>query len=148
MIAEEPAKELIALLNKALAMEHAAAVQYGAHAEQISGPNAEPLMERLHEQADDEVRHAKTLRNLIGDYLLAVPTMQIGPTREADDELPSILEANLLSENEAIAVYEEILAKLLELKPQIMPIYAKMEHDIRHILMDEQEHVAELTRLG
>lgn len=148
MIPREINIELIALFNKALALEHSAAIQYGAHAEQISGPMSEPIMERLHEQADDEVRHAKTLRNLIGDYLLAVPTMQIGPTREADDELPSILEANILSEKDAIAVYEQILAKLDEVKPQIMPIYAKLEHGIRHILMDEQEHVAELTRLG
>ena len=56
--------ELIVLLNRALEMEHASRIQYLAHAEQIKGVDAEPLIARLKEIASDEGKAELTV--LIG----------------------------------------------------------------------------------
>lgn len=147
MIDKKLAVKYVGLLNKALSMEYAAAIQYGIHTEQISGPNAEPLMARLKDDQHDEEKHADILRNLIGDFLLAVPGSTVAEIKDAKTDISDILNVNILTENEAIDTYLDILDQLADDKDKLKPIYAKLEHDIRHILMEEQEHVAELERL-
>lgn len=143
----EDAKEFfVAYFNKALRMEVAAAIQYAAHAELITGPCSEPLMSRLQDSASDEMKHAEKLRGLIGDYLMGVPDMTMTPAKPASD-LKEILMTNIESEKEAIALYKKIHAYILARKEEISDVYETLEHDIRHILMEEQEHVAELQRL-
>lgn len=145
-------KELLGLLNKALAMEYSAAIQYRQHAEIITGAVAEPLMNRLEDSANDELKHARELSGLIGDYLLEVPGVDVAPVKEltAGAKLETILQTNIASELEAIAVYKDILKLLYEneLTDDIAPIYERLEHDIRHILMEEQGHIAELKRIS
>jgi len=141
--------ELLTLLNTALELEHAAAIQYFTHAQLLSGPGCEPLIARLEDSAKDEQAHAAKLRTLIGDYLLAVPSMGVAGTRTAGGLL-DILQTNLTSEREAIVQYQKILdwlhKALAENNANGLP-YHTLEHDIRHLLMEEQEHVAELARL-
>jgi len=48
---------LLKMLNHALELEYATYVQYLSHAELIDGENAEPLIERLKEIANDEKTH-------------------------------------------------------------------------------------------
>jgi bacterioferritin (cytochrome b1) len=55
------------MLNKALELEHAARIQYLAHAELVAGLNAEPIIERLKEIAGDEEKHEQKFRTLIGN---------------------------------------------------------------------------------
>ena len=139
-------KEIVALMNKALSMEYGAYIQYLTHAEMLTGPNCEPLIARLRELAGDEAKHACTLRDLISNHLLAEPLMDVAPTTPAKD-LSKILDVNLQDEYEAIDIYETIHEKIVENKSQLKYLHQFLEHAIRHILMEEEEHVAELSLL-
>jgi bacterioferritin (cytochrome b1) len=138
--------ELIKLLNQALELEHAARIQYLAHAELIKGLNAEKIIERLKEIASDEEKHEGKFRNLIGSYLDGEPTMKIGQTHPAK-EIPEILEVNLKDEKSAIDFYKRIYQKVVENKEQLPYAFETLEHEIRHIIVDEQEHTTELSVL-
>ncbi|MEM3736494.1 MAG: ferritin-like domain-containing protein [Candidatus Bathyarchaeia archaeon] len=139
-------EELIQMLNHALELEHAARVQYLAHAEQVSGINAEPLIERLKEIAEDEKKHEDMFRELIGSYLGGVPSMGMAETHQAKT-VDEILEVNLKDEKHAVDVYMGILEKIKEMKDEVKYEFFQLEHKIRHVLIDEQEHIAELKLL-
>jgi len=139
-------QELVDMLNKALEMEQAANVQYLSMAEQVDGLNAEPIIARLQEIANDEKEHAAKLRTLINDYLDGVPSMALAPTKKAST-IEEILKANLKDEKEAVDYYAQVHAKIVELKSELAYAYHTLEHDVRHILTEEQEHIAELRRL-
>ena len=130
-------KKLIELLNRALAMEYQAAIQYRTHAELIAGQDYEPIAARLKEIAGDEDGHAEKLRvriSMLGGVPETVPTK----VTVADKIEPS-LKINVNAEREAIAIYR-----------QILPLCRGneiLEHAIRHILMEEQEHTEELSQL-
>ncbi|MBD3272189.1 MAG: hypothetical protein GF384_06610 [Elusimicrobia bacterium] len=139
-------KQLVQLLNQALKLEHAARVQYLSHAECIQGNGAEPVISRLKEIASDEKEHEDMFRNLIGGYLGGIPTMEFGETGHAE-ERKTILEINLNKEKEAIDLYKNIYQKVIENKAELPYSFERLEHDIRHIVVDEQEHVSELSLL-
>ena len=142
----EANSKLVSMLNKALELEHAARIQYLAHAELVQGLNAEPIRERLKEIASDEGKHEEKFRTLISDYLQGVPCMGLAPTHDAKD-IPGILTVNLANEKEAIDFYKQIYRKVSELKESLPYAYETLEHEIRHIIIDEQEHVTELSIL-
>lgn len=139
-------QELINMLNQALELEQAARIQYLSHRELIDGLNAEPLMARLKDNADDEEKHEEKFRTLIGDYLGGTPSMKIAETHPAET-IQQILQTNLNDERHAVDVYQGILAKIVQLKDQFKYEYFQLEHEVRHILMEEQEHIAELKIL-
>ena len=103
-------EDIAKLLNEALQLEHAAYVQYLAHAELVDGLNAEPIIARLKEIAGDEAEHQKKFRTLIGDFLGGEPTMGVAETHEAKT-IKEILETNLKDEKHAVDVYKKILEK-------------------------------------
>ncbi len=138
--------ELIALLNKALELEHSARIQYLAHAELVKGINAEKIVERLKEIASDEQKHEGIFRNLIGSYLDGVPSMKIAETHPAK-EIKDILEINRKNEKEAIDIYKKIYKKILDNKDALPYVFETLEHEVRHVIVDEQEHTVELTLL-
>ncbi len=137
-------QELVAMLNQALELEHAARIQYLAHAELIAGVNAESVIERLKEIASDEQKHEEKFRTLIGSFLGGEPTMGLAPTHRAK-ELKKILEVNLKGEKDAIDFYKTIYEKVLENKAKLAYEFETLEHEIRHVILDEQEHVTELA---
>ena len=139
-------KELIKMLNSALQLEHAARIQYLAHAELVSGQYAEKVIERIKEIASDEDKHAKMFRELIGGLLDGVPTMDFGERHEAKD-LEDILTVNLRDEKKAMDLYKEIYKKVVSAKDQLPYEFETLEHEIRHVIIDEQEHVTELRLL-
>ncbi len=139
-------KELIQMLNRALELEHAARIQYLAHAELIKGINAEPIIERLKEIAGDEQKHEDMFRTMIGSYLGGEPVMTLAETHQADGT-QKILEINLKGEKDAIDFYKQIYRKIIENREK-MPYEAEtLEHQLRHVIIDEQEHVVELSTL-
>jgi bacterioferritin (cytochrome b1) len=138
--------ELVTMLNQALKLEHAARIQYLAHAEQISGVNAEPIISRLRELANDESKHEDKFRTLIGSYLGGIPSMELASTHTAKD-MVSILTVNLQDEKSAIDFYKKIHAKVIENKNALPYEFEVLEHEIRHIILDEEEHVVELKTL-
>lgn len=143
---EKIKEELIAVFNGALKLEHAARIQYLAHAELIKGVNSEKIIERLKEIASDEEKHEGKFRTLIGDYLDGAPVMELGDTHKAE-ELPGILRVNLKDEKTAIELYKTIYKKVMDNKTLLPYVFETIEHELRHIIIDEQEHVVELSRL-
>lgn len=146
MKATKVSKELVNMLNEALEQEHAAYAQYLSFAELIEGPYAEPLMERLKEIAEDEAGHQKKLRGLIADHLGAVPSTGTGKTYPAKTT-EGILQVSLKEEQVAVDFYTKILEKIKEEKGNLPYSFWTLEHEVRHIIIDEQEHIAELKRL-
>jgi bacterioferritin len=139
-------EELVQMLNKALELEHAARVQYLAHAELIKGPTAEKIIERLKEIASDEAKHEGIFRDLIGNYLNGEPAMSLAPTHRAS-ETKAILEVNLKGEKDAIDFYKQIYQKVTDNKNSLKYEFETLEHGVRHVIIDEQEHVTELSLL-
>jgi len=137
---------IVKLLNQALELEHAAAIQYLAHAEIIDGLYAEPIIARLKDTAGDEAKHAEVFRNLIGDILGGTPTMNVAKTFPGKD-IKQILEQNLKNEKEAIEIYTKILETIYNDKKNLPYEFQKLEHDVRHVIIGEQEHVSELKLL-
>jgi bacterioferritin (cytochrome b1) len=134
------------MLNKALELEHAARIQYLAHAEQINGLDAEPIIERLKEIAEDEKKHEEMFREMIGSYLDGVPSMGMAPTHPAST-VNKILEVNLKDEKHAVDIYMGIMQKIHEMKDELKYEFFQLEHKIRHVITDEQEHISELKLL-
>lgn len=139
-------EELVKMLNNALELEHAARIQYLAHAELVKGINAEPIIARLKEIAEDEKKHEEMFRELIGSYLGGVPSMGMAETHPAKT-ISEILEVNIKDEMHAVDVYTGILEKVREMKGELKYEYFQLEHKLRHIILDEQEHIAELCLL-
>ncbi len=139
-------KEIIDLLNQGLELEQAAYVQYLSHAELVDGLNAEPIIARLKEIAEDEKEHQVKFRTLIGDYLGGTPSKKIAETFEAET-IEEILKVNLKGEREAVDFYLQILEKIREEKENLPYEFWTLEHEVRHIIIDEQEHIAELKIL-
>lgn len=139
-------QELVDMLNRALELEHAARIQYLAHAELISGPGSEMVINRLKEIASDEKEHEDKFRNLIGGYLGGEPTMNLSETHKAKGR-EDILNTNLRDEKNAIDFYKEIYKKVMENKAELHYEFETLEHEIRHVIVDEQEHVVELSQL-
>jgi bacterioferritin (cytochrome b1) len=138
--------DLAKMLNQALELEHAARIQYLAHAELIKGMGAEKVIERLKEIASDEQKHEEQFRKLIGDYLGGEPSMGLAKTNPAKDA-KSILEVNLKNEKEAIDFYKQIYQKVGDNKKSLPYEFETLEHEIRHVIIDEEEHVTELSLL-
>ena len=143
---EKKKEDLITALNGALKLEHAARIQYLAHAELIKGVNSEKIIERLKEIASDEEKHEGKFRKMISDYLGGEPTMELAPTHKAGD-IKEIFLVNLKGEKEAIDLYKTIYKKVMESKDLLPYEMETLEHELRHIIIDEQEHVVELKLL-
>ncbi len=139
-------KELVGMLNHALELEHAARIQYLAHAELVKGLNSEKIIERLKEIASDEQKHEGMFRELIGGYLDGEPSMGLAETHKAN-EVNKILEVNLQGEKDAIDFYKQIYRKVTDNKNSLQYTYEALEHSIRHVIIDEEEHVSELCLL-
>ncbi len=138
--------EIIGMLNEALKLEHSARIQYLAHAELVKGLNAESIINRLKEIASDEEKHEKMFRNLIGNYLNGEPVMELSEVKKASG-VNNILEVNLKNEKSAIDFYKQIYKKVVDNKQDFQYEFETLEHEIRHIIVDEQEHVSELSLL-
>ena len=137
---------LVKMLNQALELEHSANIQYLSHAQIVDGLDSEPIIGRLKEIAGDEAKHAELFRELIGNYLGGVPSMGIAETHPART-VKEILEANLADEKHAVDVYSGILDKVGAMKDELKYEYFQIEHTLRHVIQDEQEHIAEIKIL-
>jgi bacterioferritin (cytochrome b1) len=138
--------ELIVMLNQALELEHAARIQYLAHAQLIKGIDAGPIIERLEEIASDEAKHEDKFRDLIGNYLDGEPSMGTAKTHKAK-KTTQILEVNLKDEKGAIDFYKTIYKKVIKNKEKLPYVFETLEHEIRHVVIEEEQHVAELSVL-
>ncbi len=142
-------KELIDLLNKALADEWLAVYQYWVGAYVIKGPMRPEIEEELKEHAKEELEHAEMLAERIiqlGGEPILNPA-DLGKFSNCGYEVPSnpdtktILAQNIKGEQCAIGVYNTILAKLKGMNDAIT------YNMIRKIMQDEVKHEQELQDL-
>jgi len=137
-------EKILEMLNHALELEHGAYAQYLSHAEVVDGINAEPIIARLKEIAGDEKNHQDKFRTLIG-LLGGVPSMNMAETHPAKS-IKEILEQNLKDEKVAVDTYRKIHEELKKERGQGYYDFL-LEHELRHVLMEEQEHITELELL-
>lgn len=131
-------KSLIERMNKALALEYAAAVQYIQHAAVMTGAQYADIAKELDVHANEEIAHAIKVADLITD-LDGTPTVDV-EKRFVSDDAVKMLEQDLTGEQIAIDGYKELVKMAYELN----------EHGIRAvlegILANEEEHKRDLLR--
>jgi bacterioferritin len=129
-------KDLLAALNKDLAWEYAAAIQYTQHAAVITGAKYESIQKELLVHAQEEMQHAVMLAEQI-DYLGGVPTIEVEKREVATASL-EMLQQDLRGEQQAIDGYKERIAQAESLR----------EYGLRRVLEDiliqEEEHKRDL----
>lgn len=137
--------KLAELLNKGLELEHAARAQYLSHATTITGENADQIIARLEEIAGDELKHEGLFRQCL-EILDAPPSIRMAPGHPAKGTA-QILQVNLKDERDAIDFYRTILEELARTRAELKYEYEFIEHRMRHVIMDEEEHALELRTL-
>jgi len=140
-------KELIDMLNNALADEWLAYYQYWVGATIVKGPMRPNVEAELKEHAEEELKHANMLAERIvqlgGTPLLSpeelIKNSHCGYLAPNDPHVKKVLAQNIKGEQCAITVYSGILAKI-----KGDPITANM---VRKIMQEEVEHEEDLENL-
>lgn len=141
-------KELIELLNKALADEWLAYYQYWAGAYVVKGPMRPNVEEEMREHAKEELEHAEMLAERIvqlgGEPVLDLTKwIEIANCKyrpPTDFHVLKILDQNIEAEQCAIETYKKILDK-------VRGADMITGNTIRKIMQDEVEHEEELQAL-
>jgi len=133
--------QLLEHLNKDLAWEYAALIQYVQHASVVTGAEYESIIAELLVHANEEMQHAITLSDQI-DFLGGVPAIDVEKIQISADST-EMLEQDLAGELHAIERYKERIAQAEALR----------EYGLRRVLEDilimEEEHARDLmTVLG
>lgn len=134
-------EELLDELNKDLAWEYAAAIQYVQHASVITGAEYESIIAELLLHSTEEMQHAVSLSDQI-DFLGGVPAVDVEKIETSPDS-KTMLEQDLAGEWLAVNRYKERIAQAEALR----------EYGLRRVLEDilimEEEHARDLmTALG
>jgi bacterioferritin len=131
-------EQLIDLLNKDLALEYTACVQYTQHQGVLKGAMYQTIQKELIIHAQEELAHATILAAQI-DYLRGVPTVSMpGPKTSRENE--EMLKQDLEGENDAISRYIVRVKQAEELN-----LY-HLAQQLRNILAVEQEHAMDLEQ--
>ncbi len=129
-------EKMLELLNKDLAWEYAAAIQYVQHAAVMTGAQYESIIKELVIHSNEEMAHALSLSEQI-DFYGGVPTVKIEQINVAKGTL-SMLKDDLAGEEDAVRRYKERISQAEEMK----------EYGLRRILEDilitEEEHKRDL----
>lgn len=133
-------EEIIAALNKALALEYGNYIQMATQAAILTGLESVYLQTFFQKQADVSLVHAALLRDRIF-FLGGRPTMDVG-AREVKADAREAIALNLRQSAEPVAVYRH----LLKLVPRVEG--AKLFETLEHIYEDEQEDLEEFQRLA
>ncbi len=131
-------KQLIELLNKDLALEYTAIVQYTQHQGALKGAMYQNIQKELIIHAQEELQHATILASQI-NYLGGVPTVDTPPAKVSKDSV-MMLKQDLDGENDAIARYIARIKQAEELD-----LY-HLAQQLRNILAMEQEHAMDLEQ--
>lgn len=132
-------EKLIDMLNQAIGRELQVSIQYMWQHVRIGGPYAASIGGVFKEIAIQEMKHAEAIAERV-DYLGGVPTTKPAPITVGED-WQEMLRLDLKAEEEAIAMYKEIIA-LARQEGDI--VTAKM---FESILTDEEEHHNEFRTL-
>jgi bacterioferritin len=128
--------QLIDLLNKDLAKEYSALIQYVQHAAVMTGPEYDAISAELAVHSNEEHMHAITLSNQI-DFLGGVPAVDVAEIRVSPDA-KTMLEQDLDGELDAIGRYKERIAQA-----EMLQEYG-LRRALEDILIIEEEHARDL----
>ena len=128
--------QLIDLLNKDLAKEFSALIQYVQHAAVITGPEYDAIAAELAVHSNEEHAHAISLADQI-DFLGGVPGVDVAEARISPDS-KVMLEQDLEGELDAIARYRERIAQA-----EMLQEYG-LRRALEDILIVEEEHARDL----
>lgn len=131
-------EKLIEFLNKDLALEYTACVQYTQHQGVLKGAMYQSIQKELIIHAQEELAHATTIAAQI-DYLDGFPTVDM-PVPKTSAENEAMLKQDLEGENDAIARYIVRIKQAEELN-----LY-HLAQQLRNILAVEQEHAMDLEQ--
>lgn len=148
-ILEGDAKELVDLMNRALADEWLAYYQYWVGAKIVRGNMRPEVQKELEEHAGEELKHANMLAGRIiqlGGKPLLSPDVwskesNCGYMAPKDEHVKKILAQNIKGEQCAIGVYESMIKKARKLNDTIS------FNMFRKIMEDEVEHEQDLQDL-
>lgn len=129
-------EELLKELNKDLALEFAAAIQYVQHASVISGGEYDSIQKELVVHSQEEMVHAVSLSEQI-DFLGGVPTVDVGERKVAPQSV-EMLKQDLEGEDLAIRRYRERIGQA-----ETMQEYG-LRRVLEDILVQEEEHKRDL----
>jgi bacterioferritin len=130
--------DVVDLLNDAIALEYAAAIQFTTWASLLEGLDGEPVRARLKEMAPGELKHAQLLLDRLW-ALGAKPTMKVRETKLVHG-VREILDAAIEVEEQAVAQYRSLFARVTR---KSMLLWETVEE----ILEDEEAELEELRRL-
>jgi bacterioferritin len=128
--------ELIDELNRDLAKEFSALVQYVQHAAVITGPQYDAISAELVIHSNEEHAHAISLANQI-DFLGGIPAVDVADVHISPDSRV-MLEQDLAGELDAIARYKERIAQA-----EMLQEYG-LRRALEDILIVEEEHARDL----
>jgi len=120
-------KDEIALLNQDLKGEHAAIIQYLAHAYAMGEGEMACEIEAI---AREEMRHFDWLAETIVS-LGGTPSLEKGDMRTGGESVPDWMKNDVLQEEDAIALYEEHIKAIGD---------TKIRRLLQRILSDEKSH--------
>ena len=132
-------KQLMELLNKDLALEYTAMVQYAQHSGVLTGAEYGDIIKEIKIHASEELQHALILTEQI-DYLGGIPTVEVPPARVSQDN-KKMLQQDLEGEEDAIARYTQRIVQTEELRE------LALAQQLRQILAVEQEHAMDLRNV-
>lgn len=132
-------KQLIELLNRDLALEYTAMVQYAQHSGVLTGAEYGDIIKEIKIHANEELQHALILTEQI-DYLGGIPTVEVPPARVSQDN-KKMLQQDLEGEEDAIARYKQRIVQTEELRE------LALAQQLRQILAVEQEHAMDLRNV-
>src|SRR5206468_8786147 len=98
-------KAVIELLNKALAVEYSAVIQYIQFAALIQGPDRKLYKEVFEDSSKESREHAQIVSDLIVS-IGGTPTIETARIRQATDA-KEMLQHALATENEAMETYQK-----------------------------------------
>ena len=127
---------LIAELNRDLAKEFSALVQYVQHAAVITGPQYDSISAELAIHSNEEHAHAISLSNQI-DFLGGIPAVDVADIHISPDSR-IMLEQDLAGELDAIARYRERIGQA-----EMLQEYG-LRRALEDILIVEEEHARDL----
>ena len=128
--------QLIDELNRDLAKEYQALIQYVQHSAVITGPQYDAIRQELAVHSNEEHAHALSLSEQI-DFLGGVPAVDVTKVLTSDDS-KVMLEQDLEGELDAIARYRERIGQAEKLQEY------GLRRALEDILMIEEEHARDL----
>jgi bacterioferritin len=128
--------ELIDELNRDLAKEYQALIQYVQHASVITGPQYDAISAELEVHSNEEHQHALSLSQQI-DFLGGVPAVDVAEIQVSPDS-KVMLEQDLEGELDAIARYRERIGQAEALQEY------GLRRALEDILIIEEEHARDL----